>query len=523
MPPPPADPGCAPQPPPAVAQAASGPTPASHWDRLPRELHDSVLDCAGPPTKRLCGRFGDTTTPAAERNRRMWVDAFRTNWGGDLRALRPASTMRSLAHSDMWAIRSRAMHQRTADIAERLGLHLNGLREVALRRGWADLATSTGRPLASPALEAQLSLAEIQELAETGHMPLDEMLVCEALSSGRLDVAKWLLQVMARDAWPATTDVTDSAVFGGSVEMLEWLRGAGFGEFSSLAVDLAAIGGSVAVLVSGPDWKSIYLEWLAANTDAGATVDAMDYAAMCGHLDVIEWLHAHRAEGCTAAAMDGAASNGHLDVVRWLHDHRTEGCTDNALRGAAAGGHDAMVVWLLEHRTEGRVSSAVAAAAGCGHAAVVARLAPACKMGDLAVAAREAIAAGMIDVLDVLLAHDAAVLEHAEAVGAAQSAVRWGRLSSVAWLHEHAPRTLAAAHPAIDWQSARTARVMEWLRAAEPLDRADAMQLAERDGLRFVLRWIASQFAATAEGKRAAAAVGDAADLEDNDDDDDDE
>jgi hypothetical protein len=61
----------------------------------------------------------------------------------------------------------------------------------------------------------------------------------------------------------------------------------------------------------------------------------MDWAAECGHLEVVQWLHLNRSEGCTTNGIDGAAANGHLEVVEWLHGNRSEGCTANAMDWAA--------------------------------------------------------------------------------------------------------------------------------------------------------------------------------------------
>ena len=61
------------------------------------------------------------------------------------------------------------------------------------------------------------------------------------------------------------------------------------------------------------------------------TTDAMDWAALNGHLPMVQWLHQNRTEGCTTDAMDWAAMEGHLHVVQWLHENRTEGCTTDAM------------------------------------------------------------------------------------------------------------------------------------------------------------------------------------------------
>ncbi|OWY95303.1 hypothetical protein PHMEG_00034726, partial [Phytophthora megakarya] len=83
------------------------------------------------------------------------------------------------------------------------------------------------------------------------------------------------------------------------------------------------------------------------------TTNAMDYAAMYGHLDVVKWLHEMRSEGCTTEAMDGAAENGHLDAVQWLHGNRSEGCTSNAMIFAAENQFWHVIDWLNSNRSEG--------------------------------------------------------------------------------------------------------------------------------------------------------------------------
>ena len=78
-----------------------------------------------------------------------------------------------------------------------------------------------------------------------------------------------------------------------------------------------------------------YLELLKNNNDLIFTVSAMDWAATCGHLEVIKWLHTNRSEGCNFYAMNWAAYNGHLEVIKWLHTNRSEGCTTDAIKYAA--------------------------------------------------------------------------------------------------------------------------------------------------------------------------------------------
>ncbi len=46
------------------------------------------------------------------------------------------------------------------------------------------------------------------------------------------------------------------------------------------------------------------------------SVNAMDYAAENGHLEIVQWLHINRTKGCTKNAIDEAARNGYSKIVQ---------------------------------------------------------------------------------------------------------------------------------------------------------------------------------------------------------------
>ncbi len=110
-----------------------------------------------------------------------------------------------------------------------------------------------------------------------------------------------------------------------------------------------------------------YIDGIIYSTNLTFTANAMDWAAMCGDLDVCKWLHENRSEGCSKWAMDWAAMNGHIDVVKWLHENRSEGCTVWAMNGSARKGHLHVVEWLNENREEGCTDDAMDDAAAYGH------------------------------------------------------------------------------------------------------------------------------------------------------------
>ncbi|KDO18757.1 hypothetical protein SPRG_15944, partial [Saprolegnia parasitica CBS 223.65] len=71
----------------------------------------------------------------------------------------------------------------------------------------------------------------------------------------------------------------------------------------------------------------------------------MDIVAMAGDLTLLRWLH-KAGTICTTDAMDGAAMNGHLNVVVFLHEARSEGI-------AGSDGHADIGRFRLPHQSEG--------------------------------------------------------------------------------------------------------------------------------------------------------------------------
>jgi ankyrin repeat protein len=73
--------------------------------------------------------------------------------------------------------------------------------------------------------------------------------------------------------------------------------------------------------ITSGDWCALngHLSLLKAKCDLKFTINAMDWAAQKGYLDIVNWLHENRTEGCTYRAMDYAAKNGHIHIVKYLH------------------------------------------------------------------------------------------------------------------------------------------------------------------------------------------------------------
>ena len=64
-----------------------------------------------------------------------------------------------------------------------------------------------------------------------------------------------------------------------------------------------------------------YLNLIKEKIYMSFTINAMDWAAESGHLEVVKWLHLNRKEGCTISAMNWAVEKGHLAIVEWLQNN----------------------------------------------------------------------------------------------------------------------------------------------------------------------------------------------------------
>ncbi|CEG43432.1 FOG: Ankyrin repeat [Plasmopara halstedii] len=196
-----------------------------------------------------------------------------------------------------------------------------------------------------------------------------------------------------------------------------------------------SIGGCTVAAMDGAA-KNGYLDvvkFLHAQRSEGCTVSAMDGAARSGHLEIVTFLHTNRREGCTTAAMDGAATRGYLEIVQYLHEHRSEGCTTNAMNGAAQSGHLDVITYLHNFRTEGCTTDAMDGAALVGNLSVVKFLHENRKEGCTSNAIDGAAWRGHFDVVQYLVRHRSEGCTFQALDTACQS----GNLNIVRVLHEN--------------------------------------------------------------------------------------
>ncbi|KAL2915103.1 hypothetical protein HK105_205427 [Polyrhizophydium stewartii] len=320
----------------------------SHWDRLPLELRDMVLEAAGALTLLAAGRAVDIARLPRSVRVRMWVDVVETEFQGDLALLAPASGGASLAPpvEAFMAVRSRAMLERLQALPA-----CNGefVLFSAARNGWLDL------------LEGCNPRVRMQILAKSGALDLVRREAC-ACANAADDASECCPRCGCIRLCAAHAEM---AARYGHLELLQLLHATmdPSTRWTTSVLDNAAASGHLDVV-----------QWLHLHRSDGCSTDAMDLAAWAGRLDIVRFLHTHRSEGCTTEAMNLSAKQGNLRMVMWLHAHRTEGCTNEAFDLAARSGHERVVKWLLDHRAERPSDAALIGAAERGHAGVVACL-----------------------------------------------------------------------------------------------------------------------------------------------------
>ncbi|WZN65930.1 putative ankyrin repeat protein [Chloropicon roscoffensis] len=148
-----------------------------------------------------------------------------------------------------------------------------------------------------------------------------------AAFQGSVEILRWLME---EKGWEPSQDTGWWAGMGGSVKILEYLRGRGY-KFKE-ACEGAAFGGHLDVLkfLRGLDPPCPWDVWTCS------------HAADGGHLEVLKWLRAQNPP-CpwNENVCYEAAGKGHLEILKWAFSQNPP-CEDDYYYGcaiAAGGGH----------------------------------------------------------------------------------------------------------------------------------------------------------------------------------------
>lgn len=138
-------------------------------------------------------------------------------------------------------------------------------------------------------------------LHEQGKLqPFQHVLVNNAITFGRLDVATWLYGL----GYKATSSAVDNAAANGDLEAIRWLE------------QQRVKGTERAVVNAAMKNRMEVLKWLLSK---GYPVDGslVDVVARKGHLNMLVYLDSLGVRG-SAQAVESAAFEGHTHILRWL-------------------------------------------------------------------------------------------------------------------------------------------------------------------------------------------------------------
>ena len=274
-----------------------------------------------------------------------------------------------------FAMTSRFFREKQKDLGKKLETNLNTDRFIDppplhIRHGRRALRKSERMPLQS--------LGWFQWVCDTmeirpGYKRLSYMvkgavyegnLVNYAAFQGSVEILRWLVE---EKGWEPNKYTVDRAAMGGSVEVLEYVRGRGC-KFDKWACARAAQAGRLEALqyLRGLDppcrWDSTTCDWAAkgGHLEVLKWVRSQDppcpwsertcsYAAINGHLEVLKWARSQDPP-CPWNEMTcaRAAEEGRLDVLKWLRAQnppcpwRRRECREKA----SDNGHQHTVEWI---------------------------------------------------------------------------------------------------------------------------------------------------------------------------------
>jgi hypothetical protein len=139
-----------------------------------------------------------------------------------------------------------------------------------------------------------------------------------------------------------TTWAMDSAAAYGRLDVVQFLHENRTEGCTVKAMNEAAARGNMAMV-----------QYLHTHRREGCNKYAIRGAARFGHLDMVRFLHeTFHSQHCSRDTMVAAAEGGRLDVVRYLNDH-CDASSGNAIVFAALNGHGNVVKYLVENRQDG--------------------------------------------------------------------------------------------------------------------------------------------------------------------------
>ncbi|KAL2917029.1 hypothetical protein HK105_203461 [Polyrhizophydium stewartii] len=311
------------------------PAGASHWDRLPTELHGMIIEASGPLTKLAVGAITHEELDAASREeqRQVWEDALATDWQCNLGLL----PVVALGTESILLIDSRSMYARVS--ALNILAISEGLRRCAIAHEWRDLIDldeySPGTLAEDAATVGALWL--LRELIdERRSVEPSERLATTAARSGQLAVIKFLHERSPDGSWSQA--VATAAIIGGHIDVAEWLlanRSEGCDRGQLYEVIRSKHPDSFVKMIVNRGWMEV-------------DTDAVYDAAASRSVDMVQYLRTKGGDELFDADIMNEAASNSAAMLEWLHREFGFVPTMTAVWRATQSGAANAMVWLRE-------------------------------------------------------------------------------------------------------------------------------------------------------------------------------
>ncbi|KAL2912265.1 hypothetical protein HK105_208256 [Polyrhizophydium stewartii] len=343
----------------ADAPTTDAPLPpgASHWDRIPHELHEAVIAFAGPLTLLTTGgpHPAQVRRLRSDQCERIWADVVELDWDGDLASLPVMYSAAAFVN-----IRSRRLLKRLRELTL---INREMHHRVAIRNNWLDMLDPHDARAIMRAVcaEGNIQLAG-KTIKSTEMMIVDDDMVKDALRNNQFELAKYLRRHIEQDSCP----VMESAAHTGNIEFVVWAHESCECQYEN-AVHTAIKQGHVDLvdfLLSKCEERDGVHDISTAVEHGQAEILELLYNRMQSvfvkhgnridtsgafDLDTLEWLRDHDIAFDAATAMQNVADRGTVDAFRWLRETYALPATPQMLVSACCRNSLPLVKYMINH------------------------------------------------------------------------------------------------------------------------------------------------------------------------------
>ncbi|KAL2912268.1 hypothetical protein HK105_208259 [Polyrhizophydium stewartii] len=304
---------------------------ASHWDRIPRELHDGILDAAGPLTRLTASNPHPAEVRCMSRQdrERLWTDVVEVDWQGDLAILPPVPLQ-----SVLLGVRSRSLLQR---LFEQRIVFKETHQRIAIRNGWHDLLNVNDAFELGCAAATEGDLELLKRVLDDGkELRNYSQFAHRALVHGHLDIAKYLHNKQPSSI--CSEEFPDEVASSGNLDCLIWIHDMLRIPFGRYLAGYACEGGhihAVKFLIDQPGMRigsAIYM------------------AARFGQIQILDFLlERFPEEFAPLAAKQHFVEISDLTVLKWLHTNNIDFDHDFALQSSVDEGQARLGALAVQH------------------------------------------------------------------------------------------------------------------------------------------------------------------------------